>query len=66
MDEDPTLVASNKWLDLLKKKKRHGVFQLCMTGEKLFCDCMIAEEFIKEFDVLLSSEIFFITASVQL
>lgn len=27
-----------------------------MTGERLFCDCMIAEEFIKEFDELFSSE----------
>ncbi|GBM25423.1 Jerky -like [Araneus ventricosus] len=54
MDGDPTFVVSNRWLD--RWKKRHGVRQLCITGEKLSSDYMAAEEFIKEIDDLLSSE----------
>ncbi|GBN60278.1 hypothetical protein AVEN_205733-1 [Araneus ventricosus] len=37
-------------------EKRHGVRQLCITGEKLSSDDMAAEEFIKEIGDLISSE----------
>lgn len=46
--------ASNGWLD--RWKKRHGVRQLSICGEKLSADTASAEEYIKEFAEIVSSQ----------
>lgn len=54
LNGDPTFTASNGWLD--RWKKRHGVRQLTVTGEKLSADCAAADKFVDEFVDLIASE----------
>ena len=54
MNCDSPFIASNGWLD--RFKKRHGIRQLTITGEKLSADVAAAEKYISEFAELILSE----------
>lgn len=54
LNGDSTFTASNGWLD--RWKKRHGVRQLSITGEKLSADFAAANDYLDEFSDLIGSE----------
>lgn len=53
MNGDSAFTASNGWLD--RWKKRHGIRQLTISGEKLSADTASAEEYLNKFRDLISS-----------
>lgn len=54
MNGDLAFTASNGWLD--RWKRRHGIRQLTISGEKLSADNTAAKEYLDEFADLISSE----------
>lgn len=52
MNGDPSFSASTGWFD--RFKKRHGIRQLTITGEKLSSDHNAAQEYLNKFETLIT------------